>query len=64
MKKLIRMGGMEFIGEEKQITLPEDLSELILQTASKGELNKIMEAQVSYENYEGAQRIKNKLDER
>jgi hypothetical protein len=63
MKKFIRIGDMDFIGEEMQITLPEDLSELILRIASKEDLNKVFDTQVSNENYEGAQRIKNKLDE-
>jgi len=64
MKKLIRIGDMEFIGEEIPIDLPEELSELIINNCSKEELKRVMDTQIQHENYEGAQRIKDKLNER
>ena len=63
MKKLIKFGGTEFIGDEIAFDVPEHLAELILNYSSKDELIRIIDAQIEHENYEGAQRIKDKLDE-
>ncbi len=56
-KKIIRYGDYEFIGDEYKIAIPDNLANEIMKYASKEELQRVLETQVRFENYEAAKEV-------
>lgn len=61
--EFIQMGGRDFYGQRKDIGIPPEMVELILQSKSIDSLQLILDTQIEKENYEGAALVRNRIAE-
>lgn len=60
-KKIVDFGFVQFIGDEYAVKIKGKVWESILKHADRGFLEKVLETQIRFENYEAAEQVKQAL---
>lgn len=63
-KKIVRYGDLEFIGDEYRLEIDDKSWNRLLSVANEKQLNRILEDQLRFDNYEKAIEVVSSIDRR